>query len=131
LYYRGRRKALIVDDEPSICMVLKRTLESDGFEVATASTRQDAEARFRYERYDALILDLRMGDCRGDELFYFAIAHQPHLEKQTVFLTGDVTVGGWKLISATGCPMVLKPYVADELLKVIHSLLRRVGEASA
>lgn len=130
-YYRERPRALVIDDEISICKVLKRTLEEDGYEVTTATTREEAEAHFRTHWFDVMVVDLRLRDSRGDVLFYHAIGCQPHLARQSVFLTGDITEGGTKLIRATGCPMMLKPYNAAELLILLHSLLPRLEEASA
>jgi DNA-binding response OmpR family regulator len=124
-------RVLVIDDEPSICGALKRALTEDGFEVTTACTREEAEAHFRTEWYDMLVVDLRLQDSRGDELFYHAIACQPHLARQSIFLTGDITEGGWNLIRATGCPMLLKPYNVNELTNLMYSLLPRLGEASA
>lgn len=129
--YLERPRVLVIDDEPSICKALRRALQEDGFEVATACTRDEAEALFRTEWFDMLVVDLRLKDARGDELFFHAIGCQPHLERQSVFLTGDITEGGWNLIRATGCPMVLKPYNVSELTNLMHSLLPRLGEASA
>jgi ActR/RegA family two-component response regulator len=112
-------------------MVLKRTLERDGYEVVTCCTGEEAEARVQTEWFDLAVIDLRLKDSRGDRIFYFAIGHQPHLERQSIFFTGDITEGGWKLIRATGCPMMLKPYNADELLNLLYSLCPRAREVSA
>ena len=131
MYHTDRPRVLVVDDEPSICAVLKRTLELDGYEVATCCTGDEAEARIRTEYFDLAVIDLRLKESRGDRVFYFAIGHQPHLERQSVFLTGDITEGGWNLIRATGCPMMLKPYNADELLNLLYSLHPGVHEVSA
>jgi DNA-binding response OmpR family regulator len=129
--YLDRPRVLVIDDEPSICKALRRALEEDGFEVATACTRDEAEALFRTEWFDMAVIDLRLKDGRGDDVFYHAIGCQPHLERQSVFLTGDITEGGWNLIRATGCPMVLKPYNVSELTNLMYSLLQPVREASA
>jgi DNA-binding response OmpR family regulator len=124
-------RVLVIDDEPSICQVLRRTLELDGYEVVTCCTGEEAEARFQTEWFDLAVIDLRLKESRGDRLFYYGIACQPHLERQTIFLTGDITPGGSRLIQATGCPMMLKPYNASELLNLLFSLYPRVRGASA
>ena len=129
--YLDQLRVLVVDDEPSICKALRRALQEDGYEVATACTRDEAEALFRTQWFDMMIIDLRLKDSRGDDIFYHAIACQPHLERQSIFLTGDITDGGWNLIRATGCPMMLKPYNVGELANLMHSLLRHVREVPA
>ncbi|MCI6293604.1 MAG: DNA-binding response regulator, partial [Bacteroidales bacterium] len=49
-------KILIVDDEQSICYVLKVNLELEGFSVDTAFSAEEALAK-RLERYDLFLLD--------------------------------------------------------------------------
>jgi DNA-binding response OmpR family regulator len=124
-------RVLVIDDEPSICQVLKRALEEDGYDVVTCYTGEEAEARFQTEWFDLAVIDLRLKESRGDRLFYYGIGWQPHLERQTVFLTGDISAGGLRLIQATGCPMVLKPWNNSELLNLLYSLFPRTRGASA
>ena len=78
------------------------------------------------EFFDLAVFDLRLKDARGDHLFYHAIGCQPHLERQSIFITGDITENGWSLIRATGCPMLLKPFNNGEFVNLLHSLLQRV-----
>ena len=131
MYALERPRVLVIDDEPSICRCLKRTLEDYGFEPITCCTREEAEARFRTEWFDLAVIDLRLGDSRGDQLFYHVIGEQPHLERRSVFITGDITEGGWNLIRATGCPMILKPFHNGELVNLLYSLLPRADEVPA
>ena len=52
-------KILIVDDEQSICYVLKLNLEMEGFRVDTANSAE-AALRMKLERYDLFLLDVMM-----------------------------------------------------------------------
>ena len=53
-------KILVVDDEPSIVELLMVSLKYQGFDVATASSGEDAMAVARRFRPDAFILDIMM-----------------------------------------------------------------------
>ena len=60
-------KILIVDDEQSICYVLKVNLELEGFSVDTAFSAEEALAK-RLERYDLFLLDVMMEHMSGFDL---------------------------------------------------------------
>jgi two-component system KDP operon response regulator KdpE len=65
----GREKSLanilVVDDESSIRQALRVTLGSVGFEVAEASTGEQALALIRGAHYDAVLLDMNMPGMGG------------------------------------------------------------------
>lgn len=70
---------LIVDDQPGIVLLLKEILESDGYEVTTASTGKEALQAIRNHTFDLIILDYRLPIVNG-----FEIVKQLQKEKQTV-----------------------------------------------
>jgi DNA-binding NtrC family response regulator len=63
-----RNRVLIVDDEESIRMALRRFLTSSGFDVSEAENRPNALAEARRVRPDAIILDYKLRDCTALEL---------------------------------------------------------------
>jgi DNA-binding NtrC family response regulator len=63
-----RNRVLVVDDEPSIRMAIRRFLTSAGFEVSDADNRATALAQARKERPDAIILDYQLRDCTALDL---------------------------------------------------------------
>jgi len=63
-----RNRVLIVDDEESIRMAIRRFLTSAGFEVAEADDRPKALAEARRMRPDAVILDYKLRDCTALDL---------------------------------------------------------------
>ena len=56
-------KALVVDDEPQILMIIKFALETAGITVETASDGAKAWEKFATRYYDLVILDLRDFAC--------------------------------------------------------------------
>ena len=56
----GRRRVLVVDDEPGIRDLLSRTFALAEYDVDVASDGLTALDRMRHTRYDLLIADLRM-----------------------------------------------------------------------
>jgi DNA-binding response OmpR family regulator len=122
---------LVVDDEPSICLALKIALTRAGHDVVAVHSGEEAQNKFMTEHFDVLIADLRMKDMRGDVVYYLALGAQPHLRECTVFLTGDITDAAERLIDATSCPLLRKPFDLGEIINVVRTLSPRARPASA
>lgn len=116
-------RVLVVDDEPSICRALAIALRRAGCEPITAESADAALAILRAQHVDALVLDLRIPDMRGDAVFHLATAIQPHLKRQTMFVTGDVTERADTLIRACGAPYVRKPFALADITDTVQALV--------
>lgn len=115
-------RILLVDDDPSVAEVLARLLRRAGYDVVTAGSGQDA-VHLLDERFDGLVLDLRLPGMRGDAFFYHASAKQPWLSARTLFVTGDISEQAEELVAATGCQLLLKPFQVQALLGAISALV--------
>ncbi len=62
-------RILIVDDEPDVCEVLKKVLETNGFTADSFSDPLLALENFRPRSYDLLLLDIKMPDMDGFRLY--------------------------------------------------------------
>ncbi len=60
---------LIVDDDQNNCLVTKRLLTDEGYDVDTAYDALSALKLFGEQTHDLVILDYRMSDMDGLELF--------------------------------------------------------------
>ena len=127
----SRRRVLVIDDEPSICKALEIVLRRAGYEVVTVQSGETATSLLREQRFDAMLVDLRIPDTRGDVIFQLAAALQPHLRTATVFMTGDLTERASKLIAACRCPTLTKPFDLQDVLDTVAALLPRSEAASA
>ena len=61
------KKLLIVDDEKNLRLLYKTEFESEGYQVETAADAQEALKKFEHERYDLVILDIKMPGMDGLE----------------------------------------------------------------
>ena len=122
---------LIVDDEPAISKALATALTRAGFQVSTALSGESAMLVVRGQHVDVMIVDLRIGDMRGDALFELAAATQPHLRSRSLFTTGDITVRAQELIEATGCPLLRKPFELKEMTDWVRSVQPLASDQSA
>jgi DNA-binding response OmpR family regulator len=64
-----KQRILIVDDESDITTALKIYLEIQGFQVDAFTDPVNALAQFKADFYQLLILDIKMPDMNGFELF--------------------------------------------------------------
>jgi DNA-binding NtrC family response regulator len=131
MYYGDAVRVLVVDDEPSICAALKIALFRAGYDVVAVHSGEEAQNRIMTEHFDVLIADLRMKDMRGDVVYYVALGAQPHLRNRTLFLTGDITDAAERLIEATSCPLLRKPFDLAEVISVVQKLCPRARSARA
>jgi two-component system OmpR family response regulator len=124
-------KALVVDDELSICKAMQRALSIAGYDVVVAQSGESALAIIRDERVDVMLIDLRIPDMRGDIVFELAAATQPHLAFQTLFMTGDITENAQALIAACGCHYLQKPFNLSDLTDAMAAVAPKVRDRLA
>ena len=106
-----RLHVLVVDDEASVRVALQRYLSSRGHEVETTASGKEALARMREDAFDAVIIDMRMPDLSGEQLFGELKARDPSYADRVIFTTGqlvDDSVRGF--LASTGRPCVPKPF---------------------
>jgi GAF domain-containing protein len=117
---RGRR-ALVVDDEPSIVELITTLLRQRGWQVDVAPGGRSALERLRDGRYDLVVTDVRMPDGSGEELYRVATSHQKDLAGRFVFITGDTAnAEAWRFLEATRAPVIEKPFTAQTLLQAVE-----------
>jgi DNA-binding NtrC family response regulator len=62
-------RALVVDDESSVCEAVKAILEPEGFAVTTTTSSTHALDLVRETRYDLIVSDLKMPELDGMQLY--------------------------------------------------------------
>jgi DNA-binding response OmpR family regulator len=66
----NNNRILVVDDEPDLTMVSTLALQYHGFKVDTFNDPQEALSKFKPGLYDLIILDIKMPQMDGFELYY-------------------------------------------------------------
>ena len=120
-----RIKILVVDDEESICDILKCNLELDGYDVDYALSGEEALG-LDLPSYSLFILDIMMDKISG---FDFAKRLKNNVNTENIpiifcsALDGeDDTVMGLNL---GGDDYITKPFVINEVLARVRAVLRR------
>jgi DNA-binding response OmpR family regulator len=60
---------MVVDDEPNLTLFYRMSLEYHGFEVETYNESEKALSNFKPNYYDLIILDIKMPEKDGFELY--------------------------------------------------------------
>ncbi len=120
-----RIKILVIDDEESICEILKFNLEKEGYEVDTAYSAEEALDR-DLSGYSLFIVDIMMDRLSGFD-FAKRIKNNDAIENTPIIfcsvLSGeDDTVMGLNL---GGDDYITKPFVISEVLARVRAVLRR------
>lgn len=120
-----RTRVLVVDDEPSIRALLKAILEQRGHQVDLVADGRAAIERVSAHRYGVILLDVRMPDMSGLEVFQRIKEIAGSIASRVVFLTGDVMADETRaLLEQTGAPALAKPFQSQELLQAIEKVLK-------
>ena len=121
-----RLRILVVDDEASVRVSLQRYLASRGHEVETTASGQDALTRMGAGSYDAVIVDMRMPDLSGEQLFERLRGADPEHAERVIFTTGDVVSEQMRrFLDGSGRPCVPKPFEFSSFDQALPAARRR------
>lgn len=124
---KQNQKILVVDDEQDLLEILKFNLETEGYEVQTATSAEEAQT-LDIASFDLLLLDVMMGGMSG-----FALARLLKDDPQTarvpiIFLTArdteNDTVTGFNLGADD---YISKPFSLREVMVRVRAVLRRTA----
>ncbi len=115
---------MVVDDEVSVCQITRQTLEAFGFRVVTATDGTEAVAIFAEKRNEVslVVMDIAMPIMDGPRTIRALRKLNPKVK--IIASSGIVAEDHLNLEDAAAPNAFLpKPYTADKLLHVIHSVL--------
>ena len=121
----GRRKVLVVDDDPEIVELMVDVLERDGrFEVRTANSGYDAGVLTQEFRPDLMILDYMLPDVNGNVVCK-TIRQNPAFEHMKIVIVSGVINQDEisELMTVGADAFVKKPFSIDELVGKMAELL--------
>lgn len=119
-----REYVYVVDDEPKVRAVLRKTLERVGLTVRCFGSADDCLASLDNGKCDLLITDVRMPGKDGIELLTAARKLQPWLPVLVVTGFGDVPMAV-KALKAGAGDFIEKPLDRDTFLEAVRKLLSR------
>jgi signal transduction histidine kinase/CheY-like chemotaxis protein len=115
---------LVVDDDPFICTVVRKTLSRDNYRVETATRAAAALKRLGAEPFDLLLTDINMPEINGLELAEQVRAEDPLLG--IVVMTGYGSFDNMsRAIRAGIADFITKPFDIEDLRLTIARALER------
>jgi DNA-binding response OmpR family regulator len=121
-------KILVVEDDPDISDLLKRVLESDGYEVEMATDSAGALRAVEEHAPDLVLLDVVLGGEDGRDLL---VKLRQKSDVPAVFLTGRGLEGDRIAGLRMGADdYIVKPFSRGELSARIETVLRRARPAA-
>jgi DNA-binding NtrC family response regulator len=123
----GLRRALVVDDEPTIRSSLARYLRRRGWDADEAEDGRAALAmleRSPPDCYVVVISDLRMPHYTGEQLHDWLAEHRPHLFHRLILTTGDLASPALsEFITRTPRPVIEKPFELAVLVQLVEAVI--------
>jgi DNA-binding NtrC family response regulator len=123
-------RVLLVDDEVDFLAATSKALTRRGFKVHIAANSDEAHTIFQEHPVDVIILDVKMTDADGHELFYEFKSRRPDV--QIIILSGHGNVQRAFEMARDGLfDYITKPCDIDHLASQIRSADREAKGKSA
>lgn len=120
-------RILVVDDEQDLCEILKFNLETEGYQVETANSSEEALEK-DIASYNLLLLDVMMGGMSGFQLAKQLKNSEVTAHIPIIFLTArdteNDTVTGFNLGADD---YISKPFSIREVMVRVRAVLRRTA----
>lgn len=121
-----KNRLLVLDDEPNMCLSLRKLLEIEGFEVVTASTVREGLEILNSTFFDVVITDLVFPDGSGIEVLKYCTEYCR--KTKVVCMTGQASTGSAiEAIRYGAHDYVTKPFNFDILLHSIKSVFEKIN----
>ena len=120
-------RILIVDDEETLCEVLKLNLENEGYDVDIAFSAEQALA-LDLQSYALILLDIMMGEISGIKMAKMLKADVSTANIPIIFTTARDTEDDMVMGLNIGADdYIMKPYTVRNVIARVKSVLRRTS----
>ena len=126
-------RILVVDDEETLCEVLKINLENEGFDVDVAYSAEEA-LTYDLKGYSLILLDIMMGNINGIRMAKMLKADLTTSNVPIIFCTARDTEDDMIMGLNLGADdYIVKPYTIRNVIARVKTVLRRTqgGKSSA
>ncbi len=122
-----KKRILVVDDEETLCEVLKLNLQNEGYDVDIATSAEQA-LTYDIRGYDLILLDIMMGEISGIQMAKILKSEPATASIPIIFCTArdseDDMVQGLELGADD---YIMKPYTIRNVVARVRSVLRRTS----
>ena len=119
-------RILVVEDEASVALVLRRALEALGNACYVAHSAAEAERLLDQEDVDGVTLDLGLPDRSGLDWLESVAETRPELARRTLVITAmDMESESASRLARCGAGMLAKPFTLQSLSEAWHTQVDR------
>ena len=120
-------RILIVDDEETLCEVLKLNLENEGYDVDIAFSAEEA-LTLDLKQYSLILLDIMMGEISGIKMAKMLKSDVNTADIPIIFCTARDTEDDMVMGLNLGADdYIMKPYTIRNIIARVKSVLRRTS----
>lgn len=112
------RRILVVDDEPLVALMIRRTLELSAEVTVCGSGRAAFDLCAAGKRFDVILSDLKMPDGDGEWLQAELLRLDPAQAQRMIFLSGAPS----DFLDRPGVRWLSKPFRAAELIAMVDAV---------
>ena len=117
---------LVVDDEPSLCALVKDVLSRPGFTIDTVIDGTELEAQLQQRDYHVIILDYVMPGVTAEQVFDWLRRYQP--DASVIVVTGYPSLDSVvSCLRARAFDYLTKPFDLAQLRQVFRRCLEAKG----
>jgi len=121
----SKARILVVDDEEDLCEILQFNLESEGYEVETANSAEEALTK-DLASYNLLMLDVMMGEISGFKMAGMIRKNEKLANLPIIFITAKDTENDMLTGFNIGADdYISKPFSIREVTVRVKAILRR------
>jgi len=118
------KRILIVDDEPNVRLNYRVTLELEGYQVDETGLSTEALKKVKVDKFDLVILDMRMSRMGGLDLLAAMRAQRVMTPAIIITAFSDVP-NAVRAIQLGASDFLQKPLRPEDLRRVVHEVLVR------
>ena len=118
-------KILVVDDDAIVIKSCRRILETEGFEVTTVPSADEALQKVKYYEFDLLLMDVKMP--KHDGIFLMREIKKNWPDIPIIVMSGyptPETIADVLKLGAT--QFIPKPFRPDELVKSVRQVIQKM-----
>jgi DNA-binding NtrC family response regulator len=126
LYCAGEVRILVIDDDESVCRVIRAALEPSGFAIHTISNPAQIHEHLTAHRYHLIILDYVLPGLSAEQVMEWVREHQH--DASIIVVTAYPSVdSALNCLRARTYDYITKPFQVAHLLKTVKRCLESKG----
>ena len=118
------KSVLVIDDEVWILELSKELLGTEGYDVETVVSGEEAVSRIAQRRFDVILSDWKMPGLNGMHLYEQLLATDPVSAGRMIFMTGDVMNDVFQdFLKRNARSYLAKPFAIGDLRAAVANVI--------